>query len=241
MRLLYVADCHYALKQFDWLLAESAGYSAVLIGGDLLDLSSPLELDVQIVVTGKYLDRLRRQVPVLVCSGNHDLDQRDASEERVARWLGSLRGEGLFVDGDRVELEGVVVSICPWWDGPESRARVAAQLERDAPLAGQRWLWVHHAPPDASPVSWNGRKHVGDAFLPALIGRLRPWMVLSGHVHDAPFSPEGSWISRVESTWVVNPGRQPGPWPAFLMLDTAAMTAEWVAVYGQDSRRLEET
>ena len=80
------------------------------------------------------------------------------ADERIARWLGALRGDGLHVDGDRVELGGLVVSICPWWDGPQSRARVEAQLERKSDrlrpgmegvgkvYIGERkliWIWTH--------------------------------------------------------------------------------------------------
>ena len=60
MKILFVADLHYALKQFDWLAANAAGHDAVVIGGDLLDLSGVLEIDVQAVVVEKYLNRLRQ-------------------------------------------------------------------------------------------------------------------------------------------------------------------------------------
>lgn len=61
MRMLFTADLHYALKQFDWLLANARRFDAIVIGGDLLDLSSPLDFEVQIVVVEKYLDRLRQE------------------------------------------------------------------------------------------------------------------------------------------------------------------------------------
>lgn len=32
------ADFHYALKQFDWLVAHAAEFDPVIISGDLLDL-----------------------------------------------------------------------------------------------------------------------------------------------------------------------------------------------------------
>ena len=38
MKMLFVADLHYALKQFDWLVANAANYDSLIIGGDLLDL-----------------------------------------------------------------------------------------------------------------------------------------------------------------------------------------------------------
>lgn len=45
MRMLFVADLHYALRQFDWLIASAPAFDAVIIGGDLLDLGSSLDLD----------------------------------------------------------------------------------------------------------------------------------------------------------------------------------------------------
>ena len=33
MRMLFVADLHYELKQFDWLMAHAAEFDAVVIGG----------------------------------------------------------------------------------------------------------------------------------------------------------------------------------------------------------------
>ena len=238
MRLLFVADFHYALKQFDWLVENAGKYEAVIIGGDLLDLSSALDLDVQIVVVEQYLNRLCDRTRVLVCSGNHDLDARDANDERAATWLAPIRRDRLHVDGDCVHLGACTITICPWWDGPLAQQAVVALLERDAAQVQGPWIWVHHAPPQDSPVSWNGRKHVGDPFLIEMIERFKPRLVLSGHVHNAPFYPDGSWIDQLGETWVFNPGRQLGPLPAFLELDAETMEIEWVSLDGQDQRAL---
>lgn len=54
MKILYVADLHYSLKQFDWLVANADPYDVVAIGGDLLDVGGLLDPDVQIVVVEKY-------------------------------------------------------------------------------------------------------------------------------------------------------------------------------------------
>jgi hypothetical protein len=32
MRMLFAADLHYVLKQFDWVMAQAADYDAVIIG-----------------------------------------------------------------------------------------------------------------------------------------------------------------------------------------------------------------
>src|ERR1700716_875479 len=100
MRMVFVADLHYTLKQLDWLVTNAGHYDLVIIGGDLLDLGSALDFDVQIVVVEKYLRRIRQNTRLLVSSGNHDGDSRDAANESFASWLQMSRGEGLFVDGD---------------------------------------------------------------------------------------------------------------------------------------------
>jgi Icc-related predicted phosphoesterase len=225
MKLLFVADIHYALKQFDWLVAQAPKFDVTIIGGDLLDLSAALDLDLQSVVIGKYLLRLGEKTRLLVCSGNHDGDAHSAANESICRWLHEAKAAQVSVDGDSVELDGTLLTICPWWDGPVSRGELGEQLARDALRPKSRWIWIHHAPPDHSPVSWTGKKCVGDAYLHEAIQRYQPDLVLSGHVHNAPYYPDGSWIDRIGRTWVFNPGRQIGTAPAYLVIDLARMTA----------------
>ncbi len=241
MQVLFVADLHYALRQFDWLAANAARYEAVIIGGDLLDLSGALEIDVQIVVIAKYLHRLRQLTQLIVSSGNHDGDSRNAADESVARWLLEEKMPQLLSDGDTIDLGGNLITVCAWWDGPASRAELEAQLAADALREKRRWVWVHHAPPDASPVSWNGKRFGGDEFLRGWIERYQPDLVLSGHIHNAPFYPGGSWIDRIGRTWVFNPGRQLGPQPTCVVFDLEKMTAEWIAIDGHESRELAES
>jgi Icc-related predicted phosphoesterase len=241
MKLLFVADLHYALKQFDWLLAEAEHYDLLAIGGDLLDLSSPLDIDVQILVVEKYLRKLREKAPLLVSSGNHDGDCRSEADESVAGWIQEVKADGLFVDGDSVELGGARVTVCPWWDGPVSRAELETRLEREAESADRGphpWIWIHHAPPAGSPVCWTGKKFAGDEALREWIDRFQPDMVFSGHIHNSPFYGEGAWVDRLGKTWVFNPGRQPGACPTHISLDFATMSAEWISMEGRSVRRL---
>jgi Icc-related predicted phosphoesterase len=244
MRMLFVADLHYALKQFDWLLAHAAEFDPIVIGGDLLDLSSPLDVDVQIAVVEKYLAKLRQKAHLIISSGNHDGDSRSAADESIAQWILDTKGDRISVDGDTLELPGVLITVCPWWDGPESRAELEQLLERDAQRAaasGGKWIWVHHAPPAGSPVCWTGKKFGGDEFLTQWIQRFRPTMVLSGHIHNSPFYPGGAWVDRMGDTWVFNPGRQTGDRPTYIAIDLDTMTAEWISVEGQSVRQLAGT
>ena len=62
MKALIVADLHYNLRQFDWLLQAAADYDLVILAGDLLDLAGHADLDTQIVVVTKYLARIARRL-----------------------------------------------------------------------------------------------------------------------------------------------------------------------------------
>jgi Icc-related predicted phosphoesterase len=241
MRLLFVADLHYSLRQFDWLLAHAAEFDLAVIGGDLLDLSSVLDVDVQIAIVEKYFLRLRQRTPLAVSSGNHDGDSRNAADESVAQWLLDARAERLHVDGETFDFGDARITVCPWWDGEVTRGELEKLLEREAAQAHACWLWIYHAPPEGARTSWTGLKFAGDEVLRGWIDRFHPTMVLSGHVHNSPFYEAGSWIDRIGQTWVFNPGRQLGPQPSSITLDLGAMTAEWNSQEGSLLRDLRAT
>ena len=178
-----------------------------IFGGDLLDLGSALDFDVQIMVVEKYLGRIRQKARLLVSSGNHDGDSRSAADESVAQWIRECKADGFFVDGDSLELPGALVTICPWWDGPTSRAELEAQLEREARRVRGRWIWVHHSPPAGSPVCWTGRKFGGDECLLEWIHRFAPAFGLDRQ-------------RRLPRTW--RAGRQRAP-PVLVMGEVAGL------------------
>jgi Icc-related predicted phosphoesterase len=238
MKGLLVSDLHYTLKQFDWVSAVAEDFDLVVIAGDHLDIASTVTIDAQIVVVLKYLKRLSGRTRLLVSSGNHDLNRLGESGEKIAGWMSRVRRLGIPTDGDFVEIEDTTVSICPWWDGPHTRREVGAQLERHAARRGRKWIWVYHAPPDNSPTSWAGTRHFGDADLVRWIEKYRPDMVLTGHIHQSPFRQGGSWVDRIVSTWVVNPGRQIGPVPTHVIFDTDENEAAWFSLAGSGSVRL---
>jgi Icc-related predicted phosphoesterase len=231
MRILMVSDLHYTLKQFDWVTQVASEYDLVVVAGDHLSIASPVEPDAQIAVVLEYLARMAAQTTVIACSGNHDLNARNDLGERAAAWLPEARAAGVIVDGTALSLDDVLITVCPWWDGEGSRERVGRQLAEDAEIVGDRlWIWVYHAPPDASPTSWTGRRHYGDEDLVKWIEQHRPAVVLCGHVHESPFAADGNWIDRVGSTVVFNAGRQRGPVPTRIELDTQTGKATWWSI-----------
>jgi Icc-related predicted phosphoesterase len=239
MRILLVSDLHYTLKQFDWVASVASEYDLVVVAGDSLSIASPVDPDAQIAVVLEYLTRMAAQTTVITCSGNHDLNARNDLGERAALWLPAAREAGVIVDGGSLSRDDTLVTVCAWWDGERTRERVDQQLAGDAALVGdRRWIWVYHAPPDLSPTSWTGRRHYGDEDLVKWIDRHQPAVVLCGHVHESPFATGGSWIDRVGATVVLNAGRQRGPFPAHVEIDTDTGRASWRSLVERDERSL---
>lgn len=234
MKILLVSDLHYTLKQLDWLDRVATEFDVVVMAGDHLDIASAVALEAQIVVMLKYLQKVGSRARVLVSSGNHDLNARGEHGEKIARWLGRAGQLGIAVDGDAVEVDGTLFTVCPWWDGPETRKAVDAQLARDAARPRRAWMWVYHSPPSDSPTSWTGTRHYGDDALVAWIAQYAPAMVFSGHIHQSPFRQGGSWVDRIGDTWVFNPGRQIGPVPTHVIVDTDAARAMWFSLAGNE-------
>ena len=232
MRILQVSDLHYVLRQFDWLVSAAPDFDLVVLAGDQLDISSSVEADAQIVVVLKYLELLAAICPVVVSSGNHDLSGADANGERAALWLDEARPLGVHTDGDSLTIGDTLITICPWWDGPAGREAVSGQLAADAARRPQHWVWVYHWPPVGSPTSWTGSRYYGDADVAGWIGEHQPDVVLTGHVHEPPFKPAGSWADRIGQTWVFNPGRQIGPTPTRIEVDLTEQRATWVSMLG---------
>jgi len=61
---------------------------------------------------------------------------------------------------------------------------------------------------------------------------------MSGHVHEAPYVQDGSWVDRIGPTWVFNTGHYLGAPPAHVILDTKAGEALWFSAAGNQYVRL---
>jgi Icc-related predicted phosphoesterase len=62
--------------------------------------------------------------------------------------------------------------------------------------------------------------------------------VLCGHIHEAPFRKDGSWIDRIGDTWLFNAGHQIGDVPARIEIDFGKGRARWVTSEDTDERSL---
>lgn len=229
VRILLASDLHYRLAQYDWLVGVADQFELVALPGDHLEVAGAVPLAAQIVVIGRYLARLGQRTTVVTCSGNHDLDGTGPHGEKMARWIRRVMHAGVHVDDATVEVEGVRVTSCPWWDGPETRAGVDRLLEEEAARRGEKWIWLYHSPPADTGLCSNGRRRFPDPDLVQWIERFRPDVVLCGHIHEAPFAADGAWAARIGGTWAFNAGSMPGPIPPHVVLDLGAGTAHWIS------------
>jgi len=235
VRILVLSDLHYRLPHLDWLVGAAEDVDVVALVGDLADIVNAVPFDVQLVVLRKYLGLLGDRARVLVSSGNHDLDGPGDAGEQVASWLQAERTETVHVDGMSVDVGDTRFTICPWWDGPLTRQQVADQLAAAAVDRPAQWIWLYHSPPAGTVLCRDGRREFPDHDLAAWIDEYAPDLVLCGHIHQAPWVDGGSWQARLRSTWVFNAGKQRGPVPAHITIDTTERTAEWFGVFSVES------
>jgi Icc-related predicted phosphoesterase len=235
VRYLVASDLHYGLQQFDWIADEASSFDAVVLGGDHLDIVGRAELGAQIVLLSALFGRLADLTTLFANSGNHDLDARRDHGEKAATWLGRLDPR-VATDGESRRLGTDLVSVCAWWEGPVTLADVERQLAADASQrdGSGAWIWVYHSPPSESPTSWSGSRHFGDDVLNRLALEYQPDVVLTGHVHEAPFVPGGCWHDLIGDSLVLNAGRQSGRVPAHVIVDTGLRTATWCTSAAQE-------
>jgi Icc-related predicted phosphoesterase len=240
VRLLLVADLHYTLPQYDWVVHHAAEFDVVVVAGDHLDVRSAVPLDAQSVVMLRYAELIQAATRVVFSSGGHGLTSSELARKRSAVWRDDARAAGLPTDGDVIDMGDTLITVCPSWDDAAGRAAVRAQLARDAERRPERWIWVYHWPPLDVSDCLTGDKFLPDPGLLEWIHEFQPDVVLAGHVHQSPFEPDGSWADRIGRTWVFNPGRQIGGTPARVEVDFDAGTAVWDSVMGYEERDLNE-
>ena len=234
MRWLLLADIHANRRQMAWLADVAPSYDAVVLAGDLVDLAGHTPLAAQRVMMQKAIRAVASATTVFVVSGNHDVDAPDGS----ARWLRALAGPNLFVDGSTVSMAGVVVTLWPWAAGFAGGDAQAPRWRHEHLFSN--WIWVHHAPPAGTRTSRCPHEGplAGNARLLERIRRHRPALVLSGHLHDAPFRAAGGWWDEIGETVILNPGHDHGALPAHVVIDFAAGELAWHTATTHETRPL---
>jgi hypothetical protein len=82
---------------------------------------------------------------------------------------------------------------------------------------------LHHIPPIAYPGSTREETEAAE-----LLQIYRPEYFVSGHSHQFPFFPGGSWTQSVNGVNVLVPGQLlTAPFPNHIVLDTESGEASW--------------
>lgn len=234
MRLLLVADLHYTLPQYDWVVQHAADFDIVVVAGDHLDVRSAVPLDAQAVVTQRYAELINAATHVVFSSGHVDANRSGLVPDRGRLWRDDARAAGLTVAGDAIVVGDTLVTVCPTWEDDAERAALVALLARDAAVRPARWIWVYNWAPIDPMSGWSDEAFQGDPDLLEWIHEFQPDAVLTGHARQSPFSPDGRWADRIGRTWVFNPGRQIGGTPARVEIDFEAGVAVWDSVRGYE-------
>jgi Icc-related predicted phosphoesterase len=183
-KILSVSDLHGVPNWCEWVVNEvkSEGYDAVLFPGDLLDGMPPhinRELDDVLAMLIQLSDV---DIPVLICSGNHDGGAVVISNgKRVPGLM-----EHLLINRDRipsVRLDEEILEI------GNIRIRSVPYIgEMPAGPDGDN-IWLYHEPPFRSPIS---QEVDGDYLGDHCLARRAyyepdslPPLVICGHVHSA--------------------------------------------------------
>jgi len=243
VKLLLTADFHFHKPWFEWVLHVANRYDMICIAGDLLDMFHADGVVPQLIYAYEWMQTLMKlQVPVALCSGNHDLpgnqpilvpgvsirkDKLPILGEfaKHRSWLHALKMNHLVaVDDDskifRTRAEEALTILClPY-----------AADGHVGPLspAAHPCLILHHEPPAQTLVA---EPKDGSHEFALVVARQQPTWTLSGHVH---FTEGGKnhFAQRIGRTWCFNcrqipPSSTLPTEPNFIELDTKNRRASW--------------
>ena len=73
---------------------------------------------------------------------------------------------------------------------------------------------------------------MGDPWIVDWIKDCSPDLVLAGHIHNAPYYPDGSWTDRIGNTVITNGGRMTGEVPATIVIEIDKGVLTWCGMEG---------
>lgn len=76
MKILHLTDLHFNQYVFSWIKEMQRNYDVICLTGDLIDARKNIPAKEQADTILEWLHEL--DVPIFVCSGNHDTDSKQA-------------------------------------------------------------------------------------------------------------------------------------------------------------------
>lgn len=159
MIVLHASDIHYNTFLMQKIL--DSRYDVLCISGDLLDEPSRMPIDIQIKAFKKFFKGLKK--PILVCSGNHDLD---------AKWIKDIKRVHC---NDIKDFKKLKFGCVPFGCEDFSKFKKCDVL-------------VTHVPPFGSSCAYDilNCTDLGDKNLTKALdeGIVKPKFILCGHIHN---------------------------------------------------------
>ncbi|MDA7746006.1 metallophosphoesterase [Psychromonas sp.] len=215
MRILHVTDLHFNISHFEWVKTKQDEYDVLCLTGDFLDDNNrqTTSIDSQINWISKWV--LSLNVPVFICSGNHDevtVDSEESLEDLFSfdneshndweldttpligsfEWIKNLSNKNkVWVDRQITSINGITFGCVPYGCDVFEKYRSCDVI-------------LYHVPPSNFDVAKDNRgDHGCDYIRIALeLNTLKPIWILSGHIHQ----PRKT-IVRLGDTSISNPGR----------------------------------
>lgn len=173
MKILAFSDLHMARNRAAAVVEASAGADLVIGAGDFCNMRQGLD-DAMAMLSGI-------SAPMVLVPGNAE----SAGELAAAAPDGAivLHGEGCEIDGLRLFGLGYAVPETPFgqWSCDLTEDMAAEMLAR----CDKADVLVLHSPPKGVADQTSAGLSVGSTALRDAIGRIRPKLVLCGHIHES--------------------------------------------------------
>ncbi len=185
MKILAAGDLHLDKKKFHNLLEMLPGCDVLCLTGDYLDdrLGHRTE---QIEWVCRWISRINR--PIVMCSGNHDIDDFAESE-----WIDNLACSSVITDNHFWRHAGVTFGAIPY---------IGAQYEKHKDCH----VLVTHLPPSNTETSRQDGTDFGDdeLYFAIISHKITPKYVLCGHVENPDQKTD-----ELENVKIINVGSGP--------------------------------
>jgi Icc-related predicted phosphoesterase len=206
LKILHLSDLHDNGLFYTWIDQEvrQTKYDALVISGDLLNMNNLWRIRSQTKWVKAWADKLPKDLMVFLVSGNHDkIWEHPILDE--AKWLGSIKRENLYIDGESVETGGFCFECVGWGQVPIAETKLPKII-------------ISHSPPSPAATGLNERgMDVGCELLSEHIlqSSSETWLVLCGHAHRPQrWCNLGRFVS-------LNPGSNPDATiPNHIIIDT---------------------
>lgn len=192
MRILAFSDLHHSSEHAKALVAASSEADLVIGAGDFCNARRRLG-DAMALLAGLA-------APMVAVPGNAESadELRDAADARTT----VLHGEGTSVGGVALFGLGYAVPVTPF--GAWSCDLTEAQAEELLSRCEAADILISHSPPHGIADRASGGRSIGSRAVREAVERIRPRLLLCGHIH-------GSWGEEgtIGPTRVVNLGPTP--------------------------------